>query len=117
MTGVRPGRALLLLLACLLAGGCADDAADSEPLPAGSRPIGPGPRFHQPIAGGVRVADCRTGPLGERFGVHLELFGGGLVALFPAGLGTGAPRTMFAGRVERARCYGPVVSVDPTGLV
>jgi len=114
---VRPGRALLLICACVTLAGCGNDAADSEPLPPGTRPIGPGARFHQPIADGVRVAGCRRGPLGERFGVHLELFGEGLVALFPAGIGTEAPRRLFAGRVERARCYGPIVTIDPTGLV
>src|SRR3954467_15683576 len=107
MTGVRPGR-VASLTACLVVPGRGGDTSPgpSDPLPPGTRPIGPGPRFHQPIAAGVRGPDCRPGPLGPRFGVHLELFGEGLVALFPAGLGTEPPRKMFAGRVERARCYG-----------
>src|SRR4051812_8963618 len=118
MTGVRPGRAASLL-ACLVAAGCGSDTSPghSDPLPPGTRPIGPGPRFHQPIAAGVNVADCRPGPLGARFGVHLELFGEGLVALFPAGLGTEPPRRIFSGRIVRARCHGPLVTIDPTGLV
>jgi len=118
MTGVRPGRAVSLL-ACLAVAGCGGTAPQrkSDPLPPGTRPIGPGPRFHQPIAAGVKVAGCRPGPLGPRFGVHLELFGEGLVALFPAGLGTEPPRKVFSGRVVRARCHGPLVTIDPTGLV
>jgi hypothetical protein len=86
-------------------------------LPPGTRPIGVAPRFHLPIAPGAEVAGCRPGPLGERFGVHLELFGEGLVALFPRGIGTEPPRKVFGGRVEHARCYGPIVTIDPTGLV
>lgn len=60
---------------------------------------------------------CRPGPLGERFGVHLELFGDDRVVLFAPGIGTRPPRKRFAGRISDARCFGPVVTIDPTGLV
>lgn len=85
-------------------------------LPPGVRPIGSGPRFQPPL-GERPVSRCRPGPLGERDGVHLELFGDGLVVLFPAGIGTRRPRRMHAGRIGGARCFGPIVTIDPTGLV
>lgn len=59
---------------------------------------------------------CRRG-LGPRDGVHLELFARGLVVLFPAGIGTRPPRERVAGRIARAACFGPLVTIDPTGLV
>jgi hypothetical protein len=37
--------------------------------------------------------------------------------IFPAGIGTRAPRRLSGGRIEHARCYGPLVTIDPTGLV
>jgi hypothetical protein len=116
-----PASPLSLLVVLAVLTGCgSEDSSPAPPtssLPAGARPIGPGPRFHPPLRDGVPIADCRRGGLGAREGVHLELFGDDLVVLFPAGLGTRPPRTMFGGRIERARCYGPVVTIDPTGLV
>ena len=35
----------------------------------------------------------------------------------PAGIGTRPPRTMSAGRISSAGCYGELVTLDPTGLV
>jgi hypothetical protein len=49
--------------------------------------------------------------------MHLELFGADRVVLFPAGIGTRPPRRLFVGRIEHARCHGPIVTIDPTGLV
>lgn len=116
-------RALVLAFAALVVAGCGPGArapalpttSADAPLPAGARPIGVGPRYQPPPPDGP-VRDCRR-ELGARYGVHLELFGHGLVALFPAGIGTGAPRRSFAGRIERARCYGPLVTLEPTGVV
>jgi hypothetical protein len=39
------------------------------------------------------------------------------VVLMPAGIGTQGPRRFFAGRLARARCYGHVVTLEPTGIV
>ena len=50
-------------------------------------------------------------------GVHLELFAANRVVLIASGIGTEPPRTLFAGRIEHARCYGPIVTIDPTGLL
>ena len=49
--------------------------------------------------------------------MHLEVFAANRVVLVPAGIGTRPPRTMFASRITRARCYGDVVTIDPTGLL
>jgi hypothetical protein len=79
------------------------------------RPIGPGPRFQPPLRA-ARVPDCRR-TLGRRVGVHLELFARRLVVLFAPGIGTRPPRRMLGGRIDHARCFGPLVTIDPTGLV
>lgn len=80
-----------------------------------ARPIGRGPRFHPPATGPV-TGSCRP-RLGPRIGVHLELFAANRVVLVAAGIGTRPPRTLFAGRIDVAGCYGDVVTIDPTGLL
>lgn len=117
----RPATLLLGLAAVAALNGCgavaetATRAADRAALPAGARPVGPGPRFRPPLRP-VAVPGCRP-RLGRRVGVHLELFAHGLVVLFPAGLGTRPPRRWVAGRIAGARCYGALATIDPTGLV
>ncbi len=80
-----------------------------------ARPIGHGGRFHPPSRGPV-PGSCQPG-LGRRIGVHLELFAANRVVLVAAGIGTRPPRTVFAGRIAHARCYGNLVTIDPTGLL
>ena len=80
-----------------------------------ARPIGTGPRFHPPVTGPVSGA-C-TDTLGPRDGVHVEVFAANRVLLLPAGIGTSPPRDLLDGRVTAARCYGALVSLDPTGVV
>jgi hypothetical protein len=48
--------------------------------------------------------------------VHVEVFGANRVVLLPAGMGTRKPRLRY-GRVVGARCYGDLVTLEPTGLV
>jgi hypothetical protein len=55
--------------------------------------------------------------LGTRIGVHVELFAADRVVLIGRGIGTRAPRRLFAGRIAAARCYGALVTLDPTGVV
>jgi hypothetical protein len=121
--------AKLLLIACVpaLAAGCGSTRAPASTRALTStsgaisglflraRPIGSGSRFHTP-ARGPAIGDCRA-RLGRRVGVHVELFAANRVVLVPAGIGTMAPRTIAAGRISRARCYGELVTLDPTGLV
>lgn len=80
-----------------------------------ARPIGRGARFH-PTAGRETVSSCRA-RLGARTAVHVELFAKNRVALLPAGIGTAPPRTAYDGRITDAGCYGPLVTIDPTGVV
>lgn len=80
-----------------------------------ARPIGIGRRFHPPATGPVLGA-CRR-RLGPRFGAHVEVFASNRVVLLPAGLGTMPPRSWSGGRLSSARCYGSLVTLDPTGLV
>ena len=39
------------------------------------------------------------------------------VVIVPAGIGTRPPRTLSAGRISQARCYGDLVTLEPTGIV
>jgi hypothetical protein len=84
-------------------------------LVAEARPIGRGARFHPPATGPV-TGRCRPG-LGTRIGVHVELFAANRVVLVPAGIGTRPPRSFSAGRISHARCYGALVTLEPTGVV
>jgi hypothetical protein len=62
------------------------------------------------------VGPCH-GTLGPRFGAHVEVFGANRVVILPAGIGTAPPRRLSAGRISAARCYGDLVTLDPTGVV
>lgn len=84
-------------------------------LVAHARPIGRGARF-QPAARGPVLGSCDR-RLGPREGVHIEVFAANRVLLVPAGIGTRPPRSFSAGRISSARCYGELVTLDPTGLV
>lgn len=80
-----------------------------------ARPIGVGPRFHPPVSGQVS-GPCEPA-LGPRDGVHVEVFAADRVLLLPAGIGTRPPRASLDGRITTARCYGALVTLDPTGVV
>jgi hypothetical protein len=117
-------RALIALLAVAGLTACgggshapaiATDRAAVAAAIASSRPIGRGPRF-QPPTPNRPVRGCRPA-LGARYGAHVELYAQDRVVLFPAGIGTEPPRRSQGGRILRARCYGPVVTLEPTGLV
>jgi hypothetical protein len=116
------GAAITIAVPLAFGGGCGkapsrshDDAAAIAAARARSRPIGVGPRFHSPPPRRA-VRDCRPA-LGPRIAAHLELFAADRVVLIPAGIGTEPPRRLEAGRIVSARCYGPVVTLEPTGLI
>jgi hypothetical protein len=115
---VRLGDALLAGLVAGLAG-CGGNvpapALRGAPLPAGVRPVGAGPRFQPPLSDRP-VRACRPG-LGRRTGAHLELFAQDRVVIVAAGIGTRPPRHTLGGRITGARCYGDLVTIDPTGLI
>lgn len=91
----------------------------SSPVPADllaqARPIGHGAQFHPPATGPV-VGSCRSA-LGARTGAHVELFAANRVVLVAAGIGTRPPVRYSAGRIATARCYGDLVTLEPTGVV
>jgi hypothetical protein len=55
--------------------------------------------------------------LGPRLQAHIELFGANRVVLLPAGIGTRPPRVLSDGRLVHARCFGDLVTLDPTGVI
>jgi hypothetical protein len=124
-----PPRAVAVALAALAAllAGCGSharaptsvstrpDAGLPAALVAEARPIGFGARFHPGVSGPV-LGRCRPA-LGPRIGVHIELFAANRVMLIARGLGTRPPRRLFAGRIAGARCYGSLVTLDPTGVI
>jgi hypothetical protein len=80
-----------------------------------ARPIGRGPRFQPPVRGPV-IGPCRAA-LGRRVGVHIELFAANRVVIVPRGIGARPPLRLSEGRISAARCYGEVVTLEPTGTV
>jgi hypothetical protein len=80
-----------------------------------ARPIGHGARFHPPATGSV-IGACRRS-LGPRLGVHVEVFAANRVVLVAAGIGMRPPLRRSAGRISGARCYGALVTLEPTGVV
>jgi hypothetical protein len=121
-----PAAPLLVMAGLLLTAGlaCAGCGSMERPPPAAALPaalvrearsIGRGPRF-QPPAKGPIVGPCRR-ELGPRSGVHVELFAANQVVLVASGLGTRPPRAYSEGRISKARCYGDLVTLEPTGVV
>jgi hypothetical protein len=132
----RPGRTAAAAagtaatLAMVLLSGCgsaaspasapgAARAADAAGIPAAlvaqARPIGRAPAFHPPARGPVG-GTCRA-PLAKRAAAHVELFAANRVVLVAAGIGVRGPVTRSAGRITGARCYGDLVTLEPTGVV
>jgi hypothetical protein len=109
-------------LAAVALGGCGATqprAPSAQAIPAAliaqARPIGRGAHFHPAARGPVRGV-CRA-RLGPRDGVHVELFAANHVALVAAGIGVRGPVTRSGGRITAARCYGDLVTLEPTGVV
>jgi hypothetical protein len=116
----RRSAAIGLALPAMFVAGCGAASSGGEGgiparLVAQSRPIGAQARFYPP-APSRRVPNC-TRRLGARTAVHVELFAEDRVVVLPAGIGTEGPRRSFAGRIVSARCYGDVVTIEPTGIV
>jgi hypothetical protein len=112
------GLTVIVVAACGPAGRPGSQPADSaipSALLSEARPVGVGPRFHPPVSGQVSGL-CRPA-LGPRVGVHVEVFAANRVLLLPAGIGTRPPRASLNGRITQARCYGALVTLDPTGMV
>ncbi len=110
-----------LLAATAVVAGCGSAAklAARSTIPgwllAQARTIGAGAQFQPPARGPV-LGPCRP-QLGARIEAHVELFAENHVVLVASGIGTHPPRVMSAGRIVGARCYGALVTLDPTGVV
>jgi hypothetical protein len=115
-------------LAALVLGGC----GAAEPVPthspaqgaipaaliAQARPIGRGAAFHPPARAWAGTSSETCGAsLGARDGAHVELFAANRVVLVAAGIGVRGPVTRSGGRITAARCYGELVTLEPTGVV
>jgi hypothetical protein len=107
------------LVATTVAAALAGCGAAATPIPLAlirqARPIGHGAAFHPPVTGSV-IGPCRP-KLGRRVGVHIELFAQDRVVLVAAGIGTRRPLNFAEGRISGARCYGELVTLEPTGVV
>lgn len=55
--------------------------------------------------------------LGSRGAAHVEVFAANRVVIVPAGIGVRPPLSVSAGRIAHARCYGALVTLEPTGVV
>lgn len=115
--GTMLGAVVLLTAGC--GGSESSDASGGSGIPATllaqARPIGRGPRFHPP-AGGPIPGPCAPA-LGARVEAHVEVFAANRVVIVPAGIGVGAPWRTAVGHVSAARCYGALVTLEPTGVV
>ncbi len=49
--------------------------------------------------------------------MHVEVFAANRVVIVAAAIGTRPPRRFSDGRLAFARCYGDLVTLDPTGVV
>jgi hypothetical protein len=119
---MRARAATVLALAVTALAGCGSDGAAPPAREltlaeahAQSRPIGAGPRYTPPAAE-TPASDCRP-RLGARTAVHVELFANDRVVIVPVGIGVRGARVGGGGHVDGARCYGPIVTLDPTGIV
>src|SRR6476469_9178960 len=121
IASMRAAAALLALALAALAGcGGGQQAPSPRELTlaearAQSRPIGAGARYAPPAAQGP-IRDCRR-RLGPRIAMHFELFARDRVVIVPLGIGGRGARVGGGGRIDGARCYGPIVTLDPTGIV
>ena len=120
----RAVRIAVLPVAAAVVSACASSQPPARPpatatipraLLSEARPIGTGPRFTLPAAGPV-AGPCEPS-LGSRVGVHVEVFAANRVLLLPAGIGARPPERKLNGTVTSARCYGALVTLNPTGLV
>jgi hypothetical protein len=120
----RAVRVVVLVTAAAVASACGSSQPPAQPpaspqiprsLLSEARPIGTGPRFTLSASGPV-TGRCESS-LGPRFGVHVEVFAANRVLLLPAGIGARQPWKELNGRITSARCYGALVTLDPTGLL
>jgi hypothetical protein len=85
--------------------------------------IGRGPRYRPGPAGKLVAAGRPVGRLHctrarrPRYGTHLEIFGRGKDLVIPAGIGIAPPRVRDGAYVRAGRCWYPMRTLEPTGLI
>jgi hypothetical protein len=119
---VPPALLAAVVLALPLLFGCGSvrvatsgSAGVPSSLIAEARPVGVGPRFRPPVRGPLLGSCDRR--LGARGAAHVEVFAENRVVIVPAAIGTAPPRRQSDGRIVAARCYGELVTLEPTGVV
>jgi hypothetical protein len=136
ISAVRAAVALLAAAALLsiLLSGCggsraAQSTAASRPLrrlPADYIPMSIGPSAaYRPAPRGAAVRAARpvdglrcARARGPRFGAHIEMFAHQHVVAIPTGIGIAPPVALnAAARVQGGRCYYPLITTDPTGVM
>jgi len=128
--GLRTGRWIFGMVPLALAlGGCASSHEGSEQPPAAGasqRPapvFGQGPRYRPPPSGDLVSAGAPVGQLRcarvrrKRYGVHLEIFARRRDLVIPSGIGISPPRNRDGAYVTGGRCWFPVRTLEPTGLI
>jgi hypothetical protein len=112
----------VLAFLCTISGLACGREDSFEPISPVPR-IGTGRDYRPPPAG--RLA-AKGKPIGElrctrrvrmRFGVHLEIFASRLDLVVPAGIGVAPPRVRDGAYVKNGRCWYPVRTLEPTGLI
>jgi hypothetical protein len=112
-------RPLIAAVAVALAG-CGAAAGDPSLVAV---PIGRSPAFQLPSLSPAAARALPVGPLrcgapgGRRFGVHVELFAHGRAVIVPAGIGIAPPRRRDGAYIHGGRCYYPLVTREPTGVI
>jgi hypothetical protein len=114
----RSVMASLLALSGLACGG----GKEFEPISPPPR-IGTGPDYELKAVGALAAARRPIGSLRctravrRRFGVHLEILIGRVDLVIPAGIGIAPPHVRDGAYVRNGRCWYPVRTREPTGLV
>jgi hypothetical protein len=101
-------------------------ADDPRAVAVTHRPVpvfGHGRRYHPPPSGrpasaGRPIGRLRCGRASpKRYGVHLEIFANRRDLVIPAGIGIAPPRARDGAYVKGGRCWYPLRTLEPTGLI
>jgi hypothetical protein len=113
--------ALAIVVACIVVLATQTSAESADRLVP--TPIGVGSRFHPraltvSVVRGRQVGRLRcTTTSSRRFGVHLEIFGRGLVAIVPAGIGVARPWHALRPHVIDGACSYPARTRTSIGVI
>jgi hypothetical protein len=109
-----PVRFSSLALCAIALAGCGSAGHVEVPR---STPIGRGPEHQPPAAKRPRTDLPCTHAERPRFGVHVEVFRTRQTVIVPAGIGVAPPRRGRPPYVRSGRCYYPLRTREPTGVL